>query len=96
MIIASNLEKSFGPQVLFESVSFLINSGERIGLVGKNGTGKSTLFNRLVGRRTAIVEKNPGVTRDRNSGIAKYHGDTIEYLPRAARKWGSIQKKSCS
>ena len=49
MIIASNLEKSFGPQVLFNSVSFLINPGERIGLVGKNGTGKSTLFNAMTG-----------------------------------------------
>ena len=49
MIIASNLEKSFGPQVLFEDVSFLINKGERIGLVGKNGTGKSTLFKMIMG-----------------------------------------------
>jgi ATP-binding cassette subfamily F protein 3 len=48
MIIASNLEKSFGPQVLFEDVSFLINKGERIGLVGKNGTGKSTLFKMIM------------------------------------------------
>lgn len=49
MIIASNIEKSFGPQVLFEDVSFLINKGERIGLVGKNGTGKSTLFKMIMG-----------------------------------------------
>ncbi|GIS83950.1 MAG: ABC transporter ATP-binding protein [Nitrospina sp.] len=50
MIIASNLEKSFGPQVLFDGVSFLINQGERVGLVGKNGTGKSTLFKMILGK----------------------------------------------
>ena len=49
MIIASSLEKSFGPQTLFEDVSFLINTGERIGLIGKNGTGKSTLFKMILG-----------------------------------------------
>ena len=49
MIIASTLQKSFGPQTLFDDVSFLINKGERIGLVGKNGTGKSTLFKMIMG-----------------------------------------------
>ena len=49
MIIASTLQKSFGPQTLFDDVSFLINKGERIGLIGKNGTGKSTLFKMIMG-----------------------------------------------
>jgi ATP-binding cassette, subfamily F, member 3 len=52
MIIASNIEKSYGPQSLFEEVSFLINKGERVGLVGKNGTGKSTLFKMILGQES--------------------------------------------
>ena len=50
MIIVNSLEKSFGAQSLFEGVSFLMNEGERVGLVGKNGTGKSTLFKMILGQ----------------------------------------------
>ena len=52
MIVVNDLEKSFGPQSLFEGVSFLINEGERVGLVGKNGTGKSTLFKMILGQES--------------------------------------------
>lgn len=44
-----NLTKSFGDQVLFEKISFGIAEGERIGLIAKNGTGKTTLLNILAG-----------------------------------------------
>ena len=57
MIIVNSLEKSFGAQNLFEGVSFLMNEGERVGLVGKNGTGKSTLFKMILGQEVQIVEK---------------------------------------
>ncbi len=49
MINIENLTKSFGGHTLFESVSFRLNPRERLGLVGRNGHGKTTLFKLIAG-----------------------------------------------
>ena len=49
MLQVTNIEKSYGKQVLFDGVSFTVNPRERVGLVGRNGHGKSTLFRMVLG-----------------------------------------------
>ena len=49
MIQLHDISKGFGPQLLFDGLSWTIKPGQRIGLVGPNGAGKSTLVRLIVG-----------------------------------------------
>ncbi len=53
MISIENLKKSYGSQALFENISFRINNRERVGLVGRNGHGKTTLLRLVIGDEKA-------------------------------------------
>ena len=51
-----------------------------VSVVGRPNVGKSTLFNRILGRREAIVEEKPGVTRDRKVLEAEWQGYRFELV----------------
>jgi ATP-binding cassette subfamily F protein 3 len=70
LITLSNISIQFGARKLFDGVSFIINTRDRIGLVGANGTGKSTLLKIL----TRLQEADSGE-------IIKSKHVTVDYLP---------------
>ncbi len=70
MLSVANITVQFGSKLLFEDVSFIVNPRDRIGLVGSNGTGKSTLLKIISGE----VEPD-------NGQIALSKHTTIGYLP---------------
>ena len=62
MLQASNIYKRYGDVSLLEGISFVVNPGDRIGLIGPNGCGKSTLLRILTGREqpdTGSVTTDP-------------------------------------
>lgn len=70
LVNAQHLSLSFGPKVILDDASFTLNAGDRVGLVGANGTGKSTLLRILAG------------AREPDSGrITSMRGTRVGYLP---------------
>lgn len=70
LISIENLSKSHGEKVLFNNIALSINEGEKIGLIGVNGTGKSTLLKIIAGNESYDSGK-----------IIKGNNISIEYLP---------------
>ncbi len=70
MISVDNLTVSFGGWTLFDGISFLVNPKERIGLVGKNGAGKTTILKLIA-----------GLQQPTSGAVTKNADCTIGYLP---------------
>ena len=91
-----SLTKSFGDLVLFENISFGISEGQRIGLIAKNGTGKTTLLNIISGKegyddghvvfrrdlRVGYLEQNPQYPEELTVLEACFHhgNSTVELI----------------
>ncbi|MCZ2108100.1 MAG: ATP-binding cassette domain-containing protein, partial [Dehalococcoidia bacterium] len=72
MLYAEHLSKSFGPNDVLDDVSFIVGDGERVGLVGPNGGGKSTILRLIAG------DQKP------DTGEAGHRGGAIGYLRQEA------------
>src|SRR5438132_4520529 len=70
-LVAANITKSHGAQVVLKDVTIVVPAGARIGLVGPNGVGKSTLLRILAG----LEEPDAGAVRRSPPGLA------VGYLP---------------
>jgi len=70
MISIDNISIRFGAFVLFDSISFQVNPGDRIGLVGRNGAGKTTILNLIAGLQEADEGR-----------VVKTAGKSVGYLP---------------
>ncbi len=65
MISLTNVSMQYGAQILFVDASFQVNPGEKVGLVGPNGSGKTTIFRLLTGEAKAddgVVDKPKRLT----------------------------------
>ncbi|MBU0502514.1 MAG: ATP-binding cassette domain-containing protein, partial [Candidatus Margulisbacteria bacterium] len=72
MLQVNNVSLSFGAQTLFDDISFTVNSGERIGLVGRNGSGKTTLFKLITGE-SEPDSGHIGLPKNYTVGYLKQH-----------------------
>ena len=86
MLISVDLsEKSFGHKVLYTDLQFEIQEGEKVGLIGRNGTGKSTLFNIINGddkdyQGEVMIKKGTVVIASRQEHHDHNHKTVLDYI----------------
>jgi ATP-binding cassette subfamily F protein 3 len=80
MLQVHQLQKHYGASAVLSDVSFIVNDGEHVGLIGPNGTGKSTILRCLIGQETpdtGTIVRSPQQLR-------------IGYLPQSFDSWAGL------
>lgn len=85
LIDATLLSKSIGPKDLFHDLTFSIDAGEKIALIGRNGQGKTTLLKILAGEDsefggTLKIKKNLRVTLTKQEHISAHKQSALDYI----------------
>jgi ATP-binding cassette subfamily F protein 3 len=78
-------EKSFGDKILYTDLNFSVEKGEKVGLIGRNGTGKSTLFNIITGADSDFqgeinIKRGSIVATSRQEHHGHEHKTVMEYI----------------
>lgn len=84
----SDLNLSFGTEVILKDISFALNDGDRVGIIGVNGAGKTSLFRVITGEYTAdsggvYIQKGHTLgCLEQNPDLSRLPGDTtsLEYM----------------
>ncbi|MCK4757603.1 MAG: ABC-F family ATP-binding cassette domain-containing protein [Thermoplasmata archaeon] len=98
LISVNSITKSYGPQPVIKDIGFNIDEGQKIGLIGQNGTGKTTLLNIIYGIERPDSGEIKGLS-DKTLGYMTQHSpldDTktlIEAISKPTGKLGSLAKK---
>ena len=93
MLNVHNLSVSFQGEYLFEEVAFMLNAGDRVGLIGKNGAGKSTML-KLLSRELKPDSGTIAAAKDKRIGFLKQDIDFVKgrtILEEAYQAFGEIK-----